>query len=229
VLEQPDDLTFYVVGENAVPLSSVLADRCGTIVAGDSRFGSIRPRGSSSNAYTLEAFAAIKVLEMADARAMHVDYIACQLRAELDSQVLRRGGVRFGFPRTECLLGLEDGSVRLDRRNLRVVRHLWEFPGYFLDQTDMRRLVDDLLAAQVLTPELVRATGLANRDQLFAPRHLKGLVPFILGEGPLGARLREGILTNVGDGVYSSVCSTSDYERRALHVLNELGAVVNWY
>jgi len=40
----------------------------------------------------------------------------------------------------------------------------------------------------------------------------------------VGARLREGIVTGLGDGVYSSVVSTAEYEGRALRVLDELGA-----
>jgi len=82
VLDEPDDVTFFVVGMPAVPLKTVLDARFGTRVAGDSRIGSIRPAGSASNAYTLEAFAAIKLLEMADARAMHVEHVACQLRPD---------------------------------------------------------------------------------------------------------------------------------------------------
>jgi len=141
VLDEPDDLTFFVVGERAVPLKTVLDARFGTRVAGDSRIGSIRPAGCASNAYTLEAFAAIKPLEMADARAMHVEHIACQLRPELESRVLCRGDVWFGFPRTECLLQLEYGGVRHNRADARVVRHLFEYPGYFLDHADVRRLL----------------------------------------------------------------------------------------
>jgi hypothetical protein len=224
VLEEPDDVTFFVVGERAVPLKMVLAERFGTRVAGDSRIGSVRPFGFASNAYTLEAFAAIKLLEMADARAMHVEHIACQLRPELGSRVLCRGDVSFGFPRTECLLQLESGGVRLDRANARVVRHLFEYPGYFLDQADVRRLLHTLVDAGQLTIDDLQAIGLSNQCDVIPPRSLRRLVPYILSAERAGTRLREGIMTGVGDGVYSSVASTAEYEGRARRVLDVLGA-----
>jgi len=49
-------------------------------------------------------------------------------------------------------------------------------------------------------------------------------MPYIMSAEPVGARLRDGIVTGVGDGVHSSVVSTAEYEGRALQVLDELGA-----
>ena len=206
VREQPEDVTFYAV--DGRPLADVLAERLDGALAGDSRIGAIRPRHAACNAFTLEAFAAVRLAMMMEARSDGVEYVACQLRPSLESRVLNRNGLYFHFPRTEELLGLPDGSVRLNRANPTVLHHMFSYPGYFLDAQDLQNTIQH---------KAIRGAILEAGQ----PHHL---VSLLRGSSEVGGRLRSRIVERVHDGVYSSVVPTSAYQDRAWRVLNELGA-----
>jgi len=222
VRDEPEDVTFYATED--APLGQVLAERLSSPVAGDSRIGSIRARYCARNAYTLEAFAAVRLVMMDDARSDGVAYIACQLRPDLDTRVLCKHGIRFGFPRTEALLGMLPGAVRLNRRNPCVVEHLFEYPGYFLDADNLQQVLWRAnQAGRIAVDDILDLTGL-KPDAVCVPRNLHRLARLLSGPDELGTRLRALIAHEVGDGVYSSVAPTGAYQDRAWSVLTQLGA-----
>jgi hypothetical protein len=219
-----EDLDFYQVA--GVPLSetlrSLLYEKRGfrpNPIAIDSRMGAIRPPNSTSNAHTLDAWAAIKLRMAFDARKLGVDYIAGQLRPEL-LRILTRDGVRFDHPPAEELLGLPRGSISLDRTKQLVIDHVLHYPGYFLSAQDLCRVVGECIETGLLTYAAYRsATGLASVDDLLNPRNGRFLVPVIWCDQPVGASLRQRLLEDVPDGTYFTISAVEDYARRASRVL----------
>lgn len=228
VLEEPEDLTFYQLGGVSLTqaLPELLYRKRGIehrIIAGESRIGAIRPPPLKSNLQTLEAFAAIKLKMVEDARALGIEYIACQLKPELASSVFNKSGITYEFPFTEEILGLSPGSIRLDRNNPVVKWHILNYPGYFLDHLGVYNVVRELVSTGELSGEaLTRLTGLASVDELTKPRNVKGFVPLIHQDTPLGDILRTRLLQDVPDGTYSSLSHVDQIEKRALRVLREI-------
>lgn len=228
VLENPEDLTFYTL--NDTPLVSALEELfyrkrgCNPrAIAGESRIGAIRPPKEKSNAKTIEAFAAIKIKMVEDAREMGIDYIACQLRSEMPSTIFSVNGISYEFPRTDTLLGLPVGSVRLNRNNPEVVQHIINFPGYFLDTKGVHKTVQDLCERGELSLlEFERCTGLTSLDELMKPRNIKQLTQLIRLDSLGGAILKARLIKEINDGTFSSISHIDEIEKRAMRVLQGL-------
>jgi len=175
-----------------------------------------RQRTARERERTAIAFAAIQLLATRDDPSLLYVWSLCP---ELRDRVLRirddgGGGVRPDFTRTEELLGLPSGSVRMDNAAPVVQEHKTSFPGYFVDNDDAARLIARLLDEGRLTfadlrPPMMRliaresAGGADPRlldelvalvaepdyhrlaDVLTRPRLFQYLVPLIVGEGPL--------------------------------------------
>lgn len=227
VLEDPDDIAFY--HSNGTPLVEVLKDLGinQKTVAGESRIGAQRPAHANSNMRTLEAFAAIKLQMVADARAHGIEHIACQLRTKLPSLVFSIDGtnkhIKYDFPPTEDTLGLEKEAVKLNRDNPNVVYHILHFPGYFLDTGSINELIIDLVNQRTLSfTRFKQATGLDTLTDLRHARNIKALLPLILGEDRLAVILQNKLLNEVPDGTYSSISHVDEIEKRAMMVLQDI-------
>lgn len=231
VLHNPEDLTFYHV--DGVPLKSALTDylykskgASPKIIAGESRIGAIRPLNSKTNDKTLKAFAAIKLKMVEDTRAHDIEYICCQLKPEMTSNVLSVNGIAYDFPPTENLLELPYGSIKLNRNNPEVAWHILNFPGYFLQAEGVYKSIKQLIEDKELSKhEFSKATGLSEVEELLNPRNIKELLPFINTKSPLGASLRVKLLKDVPDGTYSSISHVDDIEKRALRILKEIASL----
>jgi hypothetical protein len=229
VLESPEDLEFYAL--EGRPLTAALPDLLykqkgiePRIIAGESRIGAIRPPHSKSNEKTLEAFAAIKLRMVQDARRNGIDYIACQLKPELSQSVLRVNGFAYQFPRTEDLLGLPCGSIRLNRNNPIVARHILHYPGYFLDSQGVFAVVNQLLEDGDLSEDEFREkTGLnCVKDLQQSARNIRVISALLDPEMPVGVTLRSRLLREVVDGTYSSLSHVNQIEEQALNILQEV-------
>jgi len=222
-----EDVAFYHVA--GTPLREVFHDvlhkRRGAQGGGvgvDSRLGAIRPPKAAANAYTLDAWAALKLQMAADALELGIEYIAVQLRPELSEHVFSRDGVRFDFPPAEEVLGLPGGSIRLDRTLPLVVDHILRYPGYFLDASGLSRVMDDSIQGGLLSrEEFEAATGLVGPGELRNPRNGRHLVGLLSRHDARAALLRERIVRDVPDGTYCSVARTDDYASRARRVLED--------
>lgn len=231
VLDDPEDLKFYRY--ESVPLNSVLPDLLRIkkgynprIMAGESRIGSIRPAHLSANAHTMEAFAAIKLVMVKDARRAGVDYLACQLRKEMPRTVFTVGDITYDFPRTEDLLGVQPGTIKLDRRSREVVSHITNYPGYFLDTTDVHKIMRELVGCNELPlQEFKQRTGLSSVDDLLKPRNIKSLVPVITLDNPLGALLKSRLLRETKDGTYSSIAHVDYIEEMVINLLRRMAGL----
>lgn len=227
VLEDPDDIAFYHV--NSTPLAEALRD-VGInpqTVAGESRIGAQRPAHAKSNMRTLEAFAAIKLQMVADARTQGIKYIACQLRADLPSLVFSMDGtnghIRYDFPPTEDVLGLPKGTLKLNRDDPVVAHHILHFPGYFLDTKSVNQVILELFHQGAFSIDTFREmTGLDTFTDLQHARNIKALLPLIHGGNRLAVMLQNKLLNEVPDGTYSSISHVDDIERRAIKTLSNI-------
>lgn len=220
VVRRPEDLEFYAL--EGKPLIDAIPSRMG-LIAGESRIGSIRPPHATSNTRTIEAFAAIKLQMVEDARFQGIDYIACQLRPEMTTKVLRVNGISYDFPPTEDVLGVPPGSIHLDRNNPAVVRHILRFPGYFLDTGGVFDVVEDVIKGGKLSEDEFKfRSGLDAVNALKNPRNVKEIVPLLDPETPVGLMLRARFLEEVPDGTFSSMSHVDVIERKALEILHEI-------
>lgn len=223
VFEDPEDLSFYQA--NGSPLYQVLKARLDgpkkpVKIAAESRIGSIRPPNTLSNQRTLEAFTAIKLKMVQDALDMGAEYIACQLRHEMAASIFSVNGIQYTFPPTEKLLGLPEGSVKLNRQNPAVVEHILHYPGYFLDTGDVFEILKGHIEEGQLTQEiLARETGLDRLDAFKKPRNLKEILGLLSSQTPLGDSLRSAFINSARDGIYSSCSNVDDIQDQALAIL----------
>lgn len=228
VLEKPEDLTFYHL--NGVPLDKALEQLLyrqrgyePRVIAGESRIGAMRPPNQKSNVRTMEAFAAIKLKMVEDAREMGVEHIACQLKHEMPLTIFTLNGVSYEFPPTEDLLNLPRGSVRLNRKHTEVIKHILNFPGYFLNAEGVCKVIRDLCEEGVGETEFFNNyTGLTCIKDLQRPRNIKQLAPLMQLDNQVGGTLRRRLLKEVGDGTYSSMSHVDEIEARAIDVLQKL-------
>ena len=173
-------------------------------------------RTSRERERTAVAFAAIQLLAAhADSNLLWVWTLCPELRDRVTG-VHDLDGVYVApdFKRTETVLGLPPGSVRLDNGLPEVQEHRVAFPGYFLDNEDAAQVLAGLLDEGRLTvgdlvfavvrlvhaeaalgtddrqlEELVGLVALPDHQRLAAaltsPRHFKHLIPLLAGAQPL--------------------------------------------
>lgn len=230
VLSDPEDLAFYQV--KGIPLKEVLADQLYRnrglevkLIAAESRIGAIRSVGAVANSHTVEAFAAIKLQMVVDARKLGVEYIVCQTRP--DMPVTKPiDGVHYEFPPTEKVIGLSEGSIKLNRDNPTVAWHILHFPGYFLETAGIHDVVQQAISEGLLSvEEFRRKTGLVDVSELLKPRNIKTLVPLITAADRLGVTLQDRFLNHVPDGTYSSISHIDDIEKKAMAILERAAEV----
>lgn len=233
VTETPEDIMFYRC--NGIPLKEVLEENLYRSkglptkpIAAQSRIGSIRAPNAKSNLATVEAFAAIKLQMVEDARRYGIDHITSQLRPDMEVNIFTVDGeTTYKHPPTEDILGLPRGTIHLDRDNPVVVYHILRYPGYFLDTNGVYLVVKQLIDEGKLSIEGFREqTGLENLSDLLRARNIKALVPLIHADNRLGIILQDRLLSDVGDGIYSSMSHVDEVEQMALAVLEKAVAKI---
>jgi hypothetical protein len=173
-----------------------------------SRLASFRSAGESRNSFTPEAYAALQALAALRAIQDGADYFVNTMRAEMTRSVLSLpDGWHFQHFRTEQRLGLPLDSIRLNRDDPFVFKHVCAYPGYFADTEQLKGLLRRMIDEHGTTFEdALAAAGLplARLDSLKASQ-MKPLGNLLRADGPAGhtplaAELRRRLRTEVGDG-----------------------------
>jgi hypothetical protein len=193
---------------------------------------------------TAVAFAAIQLLATCDdPNLFHVWSLCSEFRDRVLGVADAEGRpVAPDFTRTEAMLGLPPGSVRMDNSLPVVQEHKLAFPGYFIDNDDAARLLAFLLdGGQIavsdladgirrvtdeepdLEPVLAAADHRTLAEVLTRPRRFKHLAPRIASDQPFArmsaAEFRACLLHGTGDGPFSATVLPQAWAASARAVL----------
>jgi len=229
----PDDLRFFV-DSRGLSLFELLVNklyggreelaRRKTAMA--SRVAAIRSSEGRRNQYTAEAFAAIQVLTALRARAIGIDIFVNTMRRDMEEKVLALpGGEYYDHIRTEDVLGMQKGGLRLNRTDPYVLDHLYRYLGYFTNTRDFVDLIRKLMSQGKIEKNSLWEIGVdPDRLELLKPIDLTRFIPLVLHEGLItpflsGGELRELIRTRVGDGPISCTMTTDQRLRVGMEIL----------
>ncbi len=231
----PDDLRFFV-GPNDQPLLQIFTNKLykgnknlarDKIVAA-ARVAPIRPTGNEHNQFTPEAFAALNILASIRAASLRVDFFVNTMRPEMSNKVLALpNGVTFNHIPTEISLGIEEGVVRLNRKDGYVLKHIYDYLGYFVDRADFIKLVQDLLTEKKLTYEVLTAISIdSSKIERLKAGEIKSFIELTSVEGPItphltGEKFRDLVVSKTKDGPKSYTMSVTQRFEEGLKILRE--------
>jgi hypothetical protein len=212
----PEDLSFFIDSDGASlfeVFSHELYDDNTQLTASKlavaSRLSPIRAFGRKHNLYTAEAFAAIQVKFGFRAMLDGIDYIVSTMRPETDQTIFALpNGVSFSHIRTDDALGLERGSIKLNRDDKYVRNRMLQHLGYFAEIPSFVALLGSLMQSDppALDAETFTKYGIdpGKINELKATR-LKYFIPMVAEEGNVspfltGENLRQRIIQEVADG-----------------------------
>ena len=181
------------------------------------------------------------LMQVATTQADNHTYFSCQLCAEFQDRVLTistpdHSLTKLNFSKTPDVLGLAPSQpVKLDRTNPYVRDHIFNFPGYWTNNSDLFTLLSNLAAdSRFSLPDfsgivsrlpITAPAGITDLIKLLTrPRYCKYLIPLINHPGQInprltGDQLRQGILDYVGDGPFSSTLIPKNWRQSALNLL----------